>query len=80
MFEIEHFSPIINPPECCILGVGAIIKKPVVITQDNEDIIAIRPMMGLTLCFDHRIVDGAPAARFLQRLKHAVENPMLLLI
>ena len=79
MFEIESFDPIINPPECCILGVGAIIKKPVVVKKDGGDSIEIRPMMSLTLCFDHRIVDGAPAARFLQKLKHAVENPMLLL-
>ena len=79
MFEIECFAPIINPPECCILGVGAIIKKPVVAAKDGGDIVEIRPMMGLTLCFDHRMIDGAPAARFLQRLKHVIENPMLLL-
>jgi pyruvate dehydrogenase E2 component (dihydrolipoamide acetyltransferase) len=69
--EIEQFLPIINVPECAILGVGAIVKKPVVI----DDMIAIRPMMHLTLAFDHRLVDGAPAARFLQRLKQLVEDP-----
>ena len=63
--------PIINYPECAILGVGAIVKKPVVV----NDGIHIRPMMALTLAFDHRLVDGAPAARFLQRLKHLLENP-----
>jgi pyruvate dehydrogenase E2 component (dihydrolipoamide acetyltransferase) len=69
--EIEQFLPIINVPECAILGVGAIVKKPVVI----DDMIAIRPMMHLTLAFDHRLVDGALAARFLQRLKQLVEDP-----
>jgi pyruvate dehydrogenase E2 component (dihydrolipoamide acetyltransferase) len=69
--EIEQFMPIINVPECAILGVGAIIKKPVVIS----DLIGIRPMLALTLAFDHRLVDGAPAARFLQRVKHLIETP-----
>lgn len=69
--EIEQFMPIINVPECAILGIGAIVKKPVVI----GDLIEIRPVMTLTLAFDHRLVDGAAAARFLQRLKHLVENP-----
>ena len=71
MFEIEHFTPIINPPECCILGVGAIIRVPVVV--DDSDNIEIRSRVQLTLVFDHRIVDGAQAARFLQRIKHLVE-------
>ena len=74
MFEIEHFTPIINPPECCILGVGAIIRVPVVV--ENSDKIEIRSRVQLTLVFDHRIVDGAQAARFLQRIKHIVEWPM----
>ncbi len=69
--EIEQFMPIINVPECAILGVGAIVKKPVVI----DDLIGIRPMMALTLAFDHRLVDGGPAARFLQRLKHLIQDP-----
>ncbi len=70
-FEIEEFLPIINLPECAILGVGAIIRKPVAIGEMVE----IRPRIGLTLAFDHRLVDGVPAARFLQRLKGLVENP-----
>jgi pyruvate dehydrogenase E2 component (dihydrolipoamide acetyltransferase) len=69
--EIETFLPIINVPECAILGIGAIIKKPVVV----DDQVVIRPRMVLTLAFDHRLVDGAPAGRFLQRLKQLVENP-----
>ena len=73
--EIEQFLPIINVPECAILGVGAIVKKPVVV----DDQIKIRPMMALTLAFDHRLVDGAPAAKFLQRLKHLIQDPPELL-
>ena len=71
--EIESFLPVINYPECAILGVGAIVKKPVVV----NDRFAIRPRIGLTLAFDHRLVDGAPAARFLQRIKHLVESPIV---
>lgn len=73
MFEIENFTPIINPPECCILALGSIIREPVV---GENDIIEIKSRMQLTLVFDHRIVDGAPAAKFLQRVKHLVEWPM----
>lgn len=75
MFGIEQFDAIINPPECAILAVGAIVKEPVV--EDDEIVIGKR--MQLTLVFDHRIVDGAPAARFLQRIKELVENPIKLL-
>jgi pyruvate dehydrogenase E2 component (dihydrolipoamide acetyltransferase) len=72
-YEIEEFLPIINHPECAILGVGAIVRKPVVM----DDQLEIRPRIGLTLAFDHRLVDGAPAARFLQRLKGLVENAIV---
>ena len=68
--EIETFLPVINYPECAILGVGAILKKPVVV----DDQVVIRPRMGLTLAFDHRLVDGTPAAAFLRRLKQLVEK------
>ncbi len=68
--SVESFLPVVNLPECAILGVGAIVEKPVVV--DGE--IAIRPRMKLTLAFDHRLVDGAPAARFLQRLKTLIEQ------
>jgi pyruvate dehydrogenase E2 component (dihydrolipoamide acetyltransferase) len=74
--EIEQFMPIINVPECAILGVGAMVKKPVVV----DDQIEIRPMMALTLAFDHRLVDGAPAAKFLQRLKHLIQSPPKVLV
>jgi pyruvate dehydrogenase E2 component (dihydrolipoamide acetyltransferase) len=71
-FEIESFLPIVNVPECAILAVGAIQKKPAV--NAEGDGILIRPRISLTLAFDHRLVDGAPAAKFLQRLKHLLEG------
>ncbi len=78
MFEIDAFTPIINLPEAAILGVGRIVPKPVVIDVDEEKI-AIRRMLFLSLTFDHRVVDGAPAARFLQRIKAMVEHPLMAL-
>ncbi len=75
MYDIDAFTPIINPPETAILGVGRIQAKPVV----YNDEVAVRQMWTLSLTFDHRLVDGAPAARFLQRIKNLIENPFLLL-
>jgi pyruvate dehydrogenase E2 component (dihydrolipoamide acetyltransferase) len=74
--EIDGFTPIINPPQAAILGVGRIVEKPVA----REAAVVIRPMLTLSLSFDHRVVDGAPAARFLQRIKQLVERPMALLL
>ena len=74
MYEIEQFTPIINPPECAILAVGAIMKEVVVNKETSE--LEIKDRIGLTLVFDHRIVDGAPAARFLQNIKHLIEWPL----
>lgn len=74
MYEIDAFTPIINLPECAILGVGRIIARPVVVDEQAETV-AVRKMMALSLTFDHRVVDGAPAARFLQRVKQYVEHP-----
>jgi len=68
--EIESFVPIINAPECAILGVGAITEKAVVVNRK----IKARPLVALTLVFDHRLVDGAPAAKFLQKIKHRIEG------
>jgi len=76
MYEIDGFTPIVNLPESAILGVGRIQAKPAV----YEGQIAIRQMMILSLSFDHRSIDGAPAARFLQRVKHLIEKPYLLLM
>jgi pyruvate dehydrogenase E2 component (dihydrolipoamide acetyltransferase) len=73
---IDVFTPIINIPQCAVLGMGRILRQPVVV----DDQIVIRDMMTLSLTFDHRIVDGAPAARFLQSLSRAIENPAQYLI
>jgi pyruvate dehydrogenase E2 component (dihydrolipoamide acetyltransferase) len=71
--EIDAFTPVINPPQSAILGVGRIAKKPSV----YEDQLAIRQMVTLSLTFDHRIVDGAPAATFLRDVKRAIEAPSI---
>jgi pyruvate dehydrogenase E2 component (dihydrolipoamide acetyltransferase) len=63
-FGADAFTPIVNPPQCAILGVGRIVDKPVAV----DGLVQVRPTMWLSLTFDHRIVDGAPAARFLQQL------------
>ena len=75
-FGIDAFTPIINPPESAILGVGRILKKPVV---HNDEIVA-RNMLTLSLTFDHRVVDGAPAAQFLQTISDYIQDPYLLLV
>ena len=75
-FGIDVFDPIIVTGQAAILGVGRIADKPVVVARE----IVIRSMMNLCLSFDHRILDGAPAARFLQQLKELLENPLLMLL
>jgi 2-oxoglutarate dehydrogenase dihydrolipoamide succinyltransferase (E2 component) len=68
-------TPIINQPQCAILGVGVIQKRPVVITDSNlGDVIAIRPMVYLSLTFDHRIIDGAIADYFLGKVVDILQN------
>ncbi len=78
MFDIEGFTPVINLPEAAILGVGKILPKWV-FRPESPDKPVLRQMMTLSLVFDHRVVDGAPAARFLQYIKQVVEEPYLLL-
>lgn len=73
-YGIDAFTPIINPPELAILGVGRIIEKVVIYRGD----IARRWMMALSLTFDHRLVDGAPAAAFVQTLVDILAHPYLL--
>ncbi len=73
MYNIDAFTPLINPPQCAILGIGRIVKKPAVV---NDEIVP-RPMVTLSLTFDHRVVDGAPAARFLDAVRQLVETPLL---
>jgi pyruvate dehydrogenase E2 component (dihydrolipoamide acetyltransferase) len=70
-FGIEYFTPIINPPQAGILGVGKIMERPVVLNGG----IHIRSMMTLCLVFDHRVIDGAPAATFLAKVKELLEQP-----
>ena len=79
MYEIDAFTPIINLPQCAILGIGRIVPRQVVLDAEAQRL-AIRQMMSLSLTFDHRAVDGAPAARFLQRVKQFVETPYLWLV
>jgi len=75
-FGVEHFTPIINPPETCILGIGKMEDQ---VLPGKDGGIEVRPRMCLTLVFDHRIVDGAPAAQFLARVKELLEQPLLML-
>ena len=72
---IDWFTPVLNPPQCAILGVGRVRKAPVV---ENDSIVA-RDIMTLVLTFDHRVIDGAPCARFLADLRDQIENPEPLL-
>jgi pyruvate dehydrogenase E2 component (dihydrolipoamide acetyltransferase) len=76
MFGIESFTAIVNPPESAILAVGKIVDTPVGVAEGQ---VTVRPLMSLTICVDHRVVDGAAAARFLSDLKDTLENPYLLI-
>lgn len=71
MYGVDHFTPIINQPESAILGVGCIKERPVVV----NGVIEVRPVMTLSLSFDHRLVDGSVAAEFLGRVRELLENP-----
>ena len=75
MFGLDEFYAIINPPEAGIIAVGNIVETPVVINGK----IVIKPLMTITLTYDHRIVDGAPAAIFMQRIKQLIMNPQLMI-
>jgi pyruvate dehydrogenase E2 component (dihydrolipoamide acetyltransferase) len=75
MHGVDHFSPIINPPESAILGICRIVERPVVVNAA----VTVRPMMNLCLSFDHRLIDGALAAQFMVRVRQFVEQPLLLL-
>ncbi len=74
MMQIDQFTAIINPPECGILAIGALEDKPVVI--DGE--LVIRKRLRVTMSCDHRVIDGAIGARFLQDLRRMIENPLML--
>ncbi len=70
MYGVEFFTPIINPPEAAILGVGRVVEKPVVVDGNVQ----VTPVIMLSLSYDHRIMDGVPAAQFLGKIKDYVEN------
>jgi len=76
MYDVDAFTPVLNPPEAGILGVGRLHRRPAAV----GDRVEIRSGMVLSLTFDHRVVDGAPAAQFLQRTKFILEHPYLLLL
>ena len=76
MFGIESFTAIINPPDACILAVGGISDVPVV---KNGEVVPGH-VMKVTLSCDHRVVDGATGASFLQEFKNLLENPVLMLV
>ena len=73
MFQVDGVTPILKSPETGILGIGRVKAKPAVYNGE----VAIRSMMFLNLTFDHQIVDGAPAAEFLQTVARYLENPYL---
>lgn len=73
---VDMFTPIINHPESAVLGIGRIVREPVAV----NDAVVLRDRMWLSLTFDHRVVDGAPAARFLETLGRAVEDPLAWLV
>ncbi|HYX31145.1 MAG TPA: pyruvate dehydrogenase complex dihydrolipoamide acetyltransferase [Pyrinomonadaceae bacterium] len=76
MFGIEEFTAVINPPEGAILAIGAMASKPVV--RDGE--VAVRQTMRVTMSCDHRVIDGATGAKFLQTFKQIMENPLYLFL
>lgn len=76
MFGIDEFTAVINPPEGAILAVGAMSPKPV--ARDNQ--VVVRQMMHVTMSCDHRVIDGATGARFLQTFKKILEHPLLLVV
>ena len=74
---VEAFTPVINPPESAILGIGAIVREAVPL---DDGTFTARDRLTLSLTFDHRVNDGAAAARFLQTLRHLIEHPLLGLV
>ncbi len=77
MFGVQQFRAVINPPESAILAVGAVVRKPIVV--DEQDTVAVRPIVTLTIAADHRVIDGVIAARFLADLVQGIEFPETLL-
>ena len=80
MFGIGNFTAIINLPEAAILSISSVRKTPVVIEEDGEDKIVIRPMMNIQLSVDHRLIDGLLASQFVEYMKELLENPLKILL
>ncbi len=76
MYGIDHFTAIVNPPQAAILAVGRVAQRPVVAAAGT---FVARPLAALTLTADHRVLDGAAAAEFLNTVQAALEHPGLLL-
>jgi 2-oxoglutarate dehydrogenase E2 component (dihydrolipoamide succinyltransferase) len=74
VFGNDIGTPIINQPQLAIMGTGAVKKRPVVVETEQGDAIVIKPMMFITLSFDHRLIDGALGGKFLMRVIHYLEN------
>ena len=75
MYGIESFNPIVNPPECFILGVGCMKERAIVVNHE----VCVRVCMELSLSFDHAVFDGAAAAKLLKEIKEVLEEPMMML-
>lgn len=81
MYGVEHFTAIINPPNVCILAVGGAVEQPVVETDaSGKKSLGIGHVMSMTMSSDHRVVDGAMAAQYLQTVKQMLEKPATLLV
>jgi pyruvate dehydrogenase E2 component (dihydrolipoamide acetyltransferase) len=77
MFDIEHFTAVINPPEAGILAIGSIVPRPV---AGADGSVTVRRRLRLTMSCDHRVIDGATGAQFLQTLKQMLENPLAMVL
>ena len=77
MFDIEHFTAVINPPEAGIIAIGSIVPTPVAGAAGN---VTVRRRLKLTMSCDHRVIDGATGAQFLQTLKQMLENPLAMVL
>jgi pyruvate dehydrogenase E2 component (dihydrolipoamide acetyltransferase) len=75
MFDIDQFTGVINPPEAGLLAIGSIMKKPIV---ENDEVV-VRRRMRVTMSCDHRVIDGATGARFLQTVRRMLENPLAII-
>jgi pyruvate dehydrogenase E2 component (dihydrolipoamide acetyltransferase) len=76
MYGVDAFTPILNLPQCATLGVGRIVRAPAAV----DDAVVPRDLLTLSLTFDHRVVDGAPAARFLDEVRQSIEQPAAWLV